>query len=257
MWITPNPVPVAGSIGGTQIAEGGSKGTMMRAEAAAQAGKWTGLGLALVVALILVSGCSAAAGTVSPDGGPSAASPAASGVGEPSGEPSESPTPLPTPTPSYSQASGDGPAANVDLPALPEVAKQETVEGFLAFVEYWFDLINYGYETGDVEPVRAISGPNCKICVNFYEDIPSAYAEGGWLEGGYVEVEDLESAFVLTPENRRQAIVTVRQRVIIHRDSAGKSTKVTAGDLHAFRLIIEGTYTGDGWFVDTADYVGW
>jgi len=145
----------------------------------------------------------------------------------------------------------------VVLPTLPEVAKQETVEGFLAFVEYWFDLINYGYETGDVEPVRAISGPNCKVCVNFYEDIPVPYVEGGWLEGGNVEVEDLESAFVLTPENRRQAIVAVRQRVIIYRDSAGQSTGVTAGDLNAFRLIIEGTYTGDGWFVDTAESVGW
>lgn len=226
---------------------------MMRAARAAQAGKWAGQGLALVVALILMSGCSAASGTAGQTGDTPASSPAASGVGAPS----ESPTPLPMPTPSYSQASGDGPAANVVLPALPEVAKQETKEGFLAFVEYWFDLINYGYETGDVEPVRAISGPNCKICVNFYEDIPVPYAAGGWLEGGYVEVEDLESAFVLTPENRRQAIVTVRQRVIVHRDSAGQSTGVTAGDLNAFRLIIEGTYTGDGWFVDTAESVGW
>ncbi|MBD7996755.1 hypothetical protein H9639_15765 [Arthrobacter sp. Sa2CUA1] len=206
--------------------------------------------------LIFIGGCSAAAGTAGQSGDTSASRPAASGSTEASQE-SDSPAALPAPTPSYSQASGDGPAANVVLPVLPEVAKQETVEGFLSFVEYWFDLINYGYETGDVEPIRAISGPNCKVCVNFYEDIPSNYAEGGWLEGGYVDVENTESAFVLTPENRRQAIVTARQRVIIHRDSAGQSTGVTAGDLNAFRLIIEGTYTGDGWFVDTAEAVGW
>ncbi|MBD8043224.1 hypothetical protein H9638_05290 [Arthrobacter sp. Sa2BUA2] len=216
----------------------------MSEEKAAQKGKWGRQCLVLVAALILMSGCSAAAGTADPAGGPSASIPVASGVGTPS----DSPTPPPAPTPSYSQASGDGPAANVVLPELPEMARQETKEGFLAFIDHWYDLVTYGYETGDVEPIRAISGPDCIPCANFYEGIPLAYANGGWWEGGNVEVDNAQVPPDLVPGDRWIAYISARQRVIVLRDSTGTSRNVDAG--RGFNQYIEASFTGDGWYAD-------
>src|SRR5688572_474509 len=42
-------------------------------------------------------------------------------------------TPTPTPTPVYKPADATGPAQNVPVPVLPEVAKTETKEGLEAF----------------------------------------------------------------------------------------------------------------------------
>ena len=166
-------------------------------------------------------------------------------------------TPTPTPSPSYSQASGAGPAANVELPVLPAVARQDTKEGLMAFAEYWFELVDYTYQTGDSEPLRAVTTPECGVCGGMYGRIPETYANGGWVEGGLVEMEKLESAFVLTPENRRQATMSVKQKVMVFRDSTGKSVDVVAGNLHANHMLLEATYTGDGWYVDTAELTGW
>lgn len=171
-------------------------------------------------------------------------------------EPAEQ-SPTPTPTPSYSQASGAGPAANVELPVLPAAARQDTKEGLLAFAEYWFELVDYTYQTGDAEPLKAVTTPECEVCGGMYGRIPETYANGGWVEGGLVEMEKLESAFVLTPENRRQATMSVRQKVMVFRDSSGKSVDVVAGNLRSSHMLLEATFTGDGWYVDTAVLTGW
>lgn len=166
-------------------------------------------------------------------------------------------SPTPAPAPSYSQASGAGPAANVELPVLPEAARQDTKEGLMAFAEYWFQLVDYTYQTGDAEPLKAVTTPECGVCGGMYGRIPETYANGGWVEGGLVEMEKLESAFVLTPENRRQATMSVRQKVMVFRDSSGKSVDVVAGSLHSNHMLLEATFTGDGWYVDTAVLTGW
>lgn len=178
------------------------------------------------------------------------------GAATPSRSAEGTPAPTPTPTPSYSQASGAGPAANLERPALPPAARQDTKEGLLAFVEYWFELVDYTYQTGDPEPLRAVTTPECGVCGGMYNRIPETYANGGWVEGGLVEMEKLESAFVLTPENRRQATMSVRQKVMVFRDGTGKSVDVVAGNLHSRHMLIEATYTGDGWYVDTAVLTG-
>ena len=207
--------------------------------------------VAALVALLL-SGCSAISFQPAADTAAETPAPTTSV----SAVETEEPT-TPTPAPSYSQASGEGPAVNLALPVLPEEARQETAEGLLAFVDHWFQLVNYAYQTGDVEPLKAVTPPDCGVCGGVFETAPAAYADGGWLEGGQVEYENPETVFVLTPENRRQAVMSVRQRVIIFRDSTGKSVKVRAGSDHPFQMIIEATYTGDGWFVDTAEPTGW
>ena len=93
----------------------------------------------VVAAALALSGCNSggdpnSGGTISP------ASTATESV-----SPSASPTP--TPTAAYKPADAAGPAQNVPVPVLPEVAKTETKEGLEAFARYWFELLSYGYET--------------------------------------------------------------------------------------------------------------
>ncbi len=207
--------------------------------------------LALLFAVAaLLNGCSSV--SFEPATQTTATQPSSSSATEPAEQ-----GPTPTPTPSYSQASGAGPAANVELPVFPEVARQDTKEGLMAFAEYWFELVDYTYQTGDPEPLKAVTTPECGVCGGMFGRIPETYANGGWVEGGLVDMEKLESAFVLTPENRRQATMSVRQKVMVFRDSTGKSVDVVAGNLHANHMLIEATYTGDGWYVDTAELTGW
>lgn len=207
------------------------------------------LALLFAVAAVL-NGCSQI--SFDPASETAGAQPSSSSATEPAEQ-----GPTPTPTPSYSQASGAGPAANVELPVFPEVARQDTKEGLMAFAEYWFELVDYTYQTGDPEPLKAVTTPECGVCGGMFGRIPETYANGGWVEGGLVDMEKLESAFVLTPENRRQATMSVRQKVMVFRDSTGKSVDVVAGNLHANHMLIEATYTGDGWYVDTAELTGW
>ena len=42
------------------------------------------------------------------------------------------------------------------VPELPEAAKAETKEGLEAFARYWFALLNYAYETGDMSGLNSI-----------------------------------------------------------------------------------------------------
>ena len=61
----------------------------------------------------------------------------------------EAVSPTPSPSATYKPASAEGPAETVPLPVMPEEAKAESKEGLIAFARHWYELANYGYETGD------------------------------------------------------------------------------------------------------------
>src|SRR3712207_1956393 len=77
---------------------------------------------------------------------------------------SASPTPTPTPAADYKPADASGPAQNVPVPVLPEVAKTETKEGAEAFTKHWFSILSYAYETGDTAVLSELSKPECTFC---------------------------------------------------------------------------------------------
>ncbi|BAS13781.1 hypothetical protein AHiyo8_20840 [Arthrobacter sp. Hiyo8] len=60
--------------------------------------------------------------------------------------------PSPTSTAVYKPADAKGKAENVPVPVLPEAAKANTKEGVEAFARYWYELLNYGFETGRLAP---------------------------------------------------------------------------------------------------------
>lgn len=122
----------------------------------------------------------------------------ASGQEQPGGgeggteEPEASPTPVP--------ASSDGPAENWPEPEVPDAIYEETEEGALAALEYWFEAITYLQLTGDFEPVAAVSAPDCELCDSTIAQFYDLYAvEGGWYEAEGTTTED-ELVSSVTPD---------------------------------------------------------
>lgn len=73
-------------------------------------------------------------------------------------------------------------------PELPEAAKRASEDGARAFIEYYWELINYAQVTGDVKTLKAASGPNCGGCGAGMDGIRQLYGTGGHLEGGDYKV---------------------------------------------------------------------
>ncbi|HSU47181.1 MAG TPA: DUF6318 family protein, partial [Arthrobacter sp.] len=134
---------------------------------------------ALVVGLaVVLSGCNSG-GSPGPGG---TSSPVAAET------PTATATPAPTPSAVYKPADASGPAQNVPVPVLPEVAKTETKEGAEAFTKYWFSVLSYAYETGDTADLSKHSKAACSFCQGLVEDIEAAWAEGKWISGGQIEI---------------------------------------------------------------------
>lgn len=132
---------------------------------------------------------------------------------------STTPTPIPTPSAVYKPADASGPAQNVPVPVLPEVAKTETKEGAEAFVRFWYENLSFGYETGDTRNVERISGPECVFCTGLRDGIAEAWSEGRWISGGKIEIP----AVTATVEQGAEpyAVVQVIQSTIEIRNPDG------------------------------------
>lgn len=118
-----------------------------------------------------------------------------SGSAESSGAPSHAASPSVTaasatasPTAAYKPASAEGPAENVPVPKMPEAAKKKSKEGLKAFVKYWYATLSYAYETGNLGPLRDVSGPQCGGCQRVEGTISKWHSGGQWLGGGKLSV---------------------------------------------------------------------
>lgn len=144
----------------------------------------------LVVSTLALSGCSNSDG---PRSGDPSAGPTSSASQSASVTPSASPTPKPTPV--YKPADAKGRAQNVPVPAKPPLADKNSKEGLEAFAKYWFSLLNYGYETGDLRAWAKLSAPSCAFCNNVKTSVAVGYKEGRWQVGGRLSTPSVEARY--------------------------------------------------------------
>ena len=209
-------------------------------------------GVFSVFAVVLLGGC---AGTAEP-GATGGVSPPTVAITPPASSPGTSiPVASPSPSPVYRPASAQGPAENVPLPKLPKLAKQKSKEGLIAFAEYWYALLNYGYETGDVEPVKAISGPDCVACNGFYKAMASAYSNNDWVTGGSVEIVSSTSEFVLTPDGHYQALVEFTQEPTVFYGPTDGIQGKSEGNAKPGVQIMEARHVKGAWFVKNVETI--
>ncbi|MET3720811.1 DUF6318 family protein [Arthrobacter sp. UYEF21] len=182
--------------------------------------------------------------------------------GEPGGTVTESPsatqtatagpTPTPTEAPAYVPASASGRAQNVPVPVLPDVAKTETKEGLEAFARYWFELLTYGYETGDTNQISAITSTDCTMCERAKEVQRGWHSEGRWLEGGRVRVPAVSTTFRVAADGNYQVAVQVSQEAMSYYDADGSldSTEPKTTDSGSLMLVV---FKNGSWFVNTIE----
>lgn len=165
-----------------------------------------------VAGAVVLAGCS---GGAPADPGTSPAS--ATGSASPS--PSASPTP--TPSAVYKPADASGPAQNVPVPVLPEVAKTETKEGAEAYAKYWFSVLSYAYETGNVDMFEQVEPPGCTACLKVKEVIKNWHSEGRWLVGGKLATPVANTTFEKAEDGRYQVAVQVHQEPLSYMRADG------------------------------------
>lgn len=195
---------------------------------------------AVVAATLLLAGC---AGGAPAD--PGTATPAPSGSATSS--PSATPTPTPTPSAVYKPADASGPAQNVPVPVLPEVAKTETKEGAEAFAKYWFSILSYAYETGDTIALSTLAKPECVFCQGLVDDIEAAWAENKWISGGQIDIPVATAK--PSPDGSMQVVLQVLQKelVIHNQDGSPYQEKTAATNAGSVATV---KFTNGGWEVN-------
>lgn len=170
---------------------------------------------------------------------------------------SASATPSPTPTPSaaYKPADAKGKAQNVPVPVLPEAAKAETKEGLEAFAKHWYDLMNYAYETGDLAPVSAVSGPNCASCNKVRDTLVAWNSDGQWIEGGTLAVQSADTKYAKDANGNYQVIVQYQRQAISYHLADG-SVEESSPKTNLLADIVIANYESGRWTAINVDKIG-
>ncbi|MDR8018861.1 DUF6318 family protein [Nesterenkonia aerolata] len=77
-------------------------------------------------------------------------------------------------------ASSSGPAENWPEPEKPDAMFEDTEEGAVAALEYWWAGLHHARNTGDTGPVREVSGEDCAICKNEIDVTTEVYEQDAW-----------------------------------------------------------------------------
>lgn len=201
---------------------------------------------ALLAALVLAA--TACTGSQAPaTAGPSPESPGSSA--------SATTTPTPTPTASYKPADATGRAQNVPVPVLPEAAKAETKEGLEAFARYWYELLNYAYETGDLSLISSVSSETCVLCGKVFPGIETWNAEGRWIVGATVTVVAAQSTFVRTTNDNFQVAVQSQQHSGSLKNADGSEGQAVEESAMLGDLMVA-KYEKGSWTVENVDRLG-
>lgn len=130
-------------------------------------------------------------------------------------EPADPVTPTGKPIPAATSRSTEpstttGPV----MPTLPAEAMTETKAGAMAFVEYYWAVVNYAQATGDTELLRSLAIDSCAGCDGGASSIERIYRRGGQIIGGHKRV--VENRLTHKPSGgwiASQTISVNRQRI--------------------------------------------
>ncbi|MEC5181474.1 DUF6318 family protein [Arthrobacter sp. CG_A4] len=214
------------------------------------AGRWRAFaGVLVASSLLLVTACSGGGTTPGPTATSESSGPSTTASGSSSAAPSA------TPAASYKPADASGKAQNVPVPELPEAAKAETKEGLEAFARYWYALLNYAYETGDLSRVRAISSSACALCGKVFPGIEKWNSEGRWIVGATVNVHAVQSTFVRTNEGDFQVAIQSQQRAGSLKSPDGMDAQ-TVSESGMLGDLLVARYEKGSWTVQNVDRLG-
>ncbi|MCX2748936.1 DUF6318 family protein [Arthrobacter sp. MI7-26] len=179
----------------------------------------------------------------------------ACGSGQPQAGQSASPsvsasataTPTPTPTAAYKPADAKGRAENVPIPVLPEAAKANSKEGVEAFARYWFQVMSYAYETGDMAGWSAMTSAECTFCNRIKQGLESAYIKGRWIVGGKMTTPSVDAIFKSEALTQQVKIQTIQSQIDYY--DADGSVGQTATPLSNSASVLIAAFESGSWKV--------
>lgn len=80
----------------------------------------------------------------------------------------------------YIPASDEGPAQNVPEPTLDAVASENSPQGAIETVLYFWEAIDYGRLTGDTRHAADVAHYVCDVCSNLIYRWDQIYEDNGW-----------------------------------------------------------------------------
>ena len=205
-------------------------------------GRWRAWAAAEVMACLLSITACTGGGTARPGASPAPESPSFSAMSTPNA------TPTPTAT-SYKPADASGRAQNVPVPVLPEAAKAETKEGLEAFARYWFQLLSYGYETGDTSTLGGITSSECRACERAKAVMTGWHEDGRWLAGGKTETPSISTTFRLAPDGNYQVAIQVSQSALSYFNADGTVHRADPKPEDTGNLMLA-VFRGGSWYVN-------
>src|SRR5688500_10246316 len=107
---------------------------------------------------------------------------------EPQGPIESSSEPTSSPTGTASEPTPTGPVE----PTLPPEAEPASKSGASAFVEYYWSVVSFARQTGDVALLSSLSVPSCEGCNGGIRSIERVYKRGGRIVGGRFELEEAD-----------------------------------------------------------------
>lgn len=155
----------------------------------------------VLLAALLLTGCASGE-----SGNDDAAAPPGSGSSSPAPTSSSGEGPAAT-ADEYVPASLEGPARNVPEPVMPALAKEESLEGAQAFLDYWSDAMWFAYQTGDTSYARDIISPHCEICMDQLALIDGVYEDGAWFIGGRESPKIQSKELILSTDGTYKPVV--------------------------------------------------
>lgn len=152
--------------------------------------------------------------------------------------PTATPTETPAPTPTAS-------AEPVAEPVPPPEMERGDEAGAIAAAEYFMELSEYAFLTGDLTTWNAISTTDCGYCRNVDDAVRDAYASGGYYTGGALELQNGRISGV-EPDIGVYAVVLdyEAEPAVLHADDGVAVEDVPAG---AGAFVVEVVPTDAGW----------
>lgn len=157
------------------------------------------------------------------------------------------PTPTPTSTAAYKPADPSGKAQNVPVPVKPALADENSKEGLEAFTKYWFELLSYGYETGNTTVIRTLSAAGCEVCVGLQDVIGQMWGEGRWLSGATISTPSVEAHFNPAKSTQEVTLQVIQQEMRVHRADGSLYQDATPLQNNGSQLVA--TYIDSRWQV--------
>ncbi|MBM9460505.1 hypothetical protein JK386_11375 [Nocardioides sp. zg-536] len=158
-----------------------------------------------------------------------------------------------SPRPSTSTSSPTVPASSTPArstpaePELPAAADRPTKNGARAFIEHYWDLINYAQESGDVTALRQASSHTCEGCSTGITGIEALYREGGYTVGGQYSIDSIKINRLVASKNDIDAFeallsVTNAPQQIVNGDGDVQRLKSSTNEVVVATLWSEGEW---------------